>query len=142
MTGPIRIVAGGPAEPYRERTSVRAGHVWSYRPAHVQRYQAHLRLAVDEAMDGRAPIEGAVRVGIDVYLPMPRAMPKYKRVMAEAGTLRPTTRPDLTQYIKAIEDALNGRAIHDDSQVTVMLARKLYSSRPRIEITVTEDNDG
>jgi len=134
----IRIVVAGAVEPYRERTSInrQAGKVWSYRPQNVQRYQAHLRLACDDAMDGRCPLVGPVLLRLTVYLPIPVSFSKRKHEEAERGLVRPAKRPDLSQFLKAAEDALNRRVIGDDAQIVDQVVRKFYSRKPRLVMEV------
>jgi Holliday junction resolvase RusA-like endonuclease len=55
-----------------------------------------------------------------------------------SGFLRPTSRPDTDNYIKSVQDALNGIVWKDDSQVVALIADKWYSDKPRIEIDVRE----
>ena len=63
-----------------------------------------------------------------------------RREMAEAGLIRPTTKPDTDNYLKGVLDALNTVVFKDDSQVVGMVAQKFYSCEPRIEIIVVEEN--
>jgi len=49
------------------------------------------------------------------------------------GVLRPTTKPDIYNLVKGIKDSLSKFLWYDDSQVTELVARKLYSDNPRAE---------
>ena len=70
-------------------------------------------------------------------------MPKYKREAALAGTLRPTTKPDVSNVLKGVEDALKGVWYKDDSQIIGFdELGKWYGERPRIEITMRELDGG
>jgi len=62
--------------------------------------------------------------------------------MAEKGELRPVTKPDTDNYIKAIKDALKSVIWKDDSQVVELHASKYYSQNPRIEIEIKELLEG
>ena len=54
-----------------------------------------------------------------------------------AGEIRPVKRPDLSNIIKTVEDALNGLAYLDDKQlVDYGPSGKWYSDRPRLEIEI------
>jgi Holliday junction resolvase RusA-like endonuclease len=65
----------------------------------------------------RTPIEGAVKLMLDVY--------------------RPTRIGDLSNRIKVVEDALQGTAYHDDKQIVEIIARRFEDKhRPRVEITI------
>lgn len=53
------------------------------------------------------------------------------------GLLRPTTKPDVSNVIKGVEDALNGVWYKDDSQIVAYgKVGKWYSDMPRVEITM------
>lgn len=49
-----------------------------------------------------------------------------------------TVKPDLTNLVKATEDALKGIAWHDDSQVVGMQLAKVYGDKELVRITVSE----
>ncbi len=67
-------------------------------------------------------------------------MSKKRAVAAERGEIRPTTKPDLDNYLKAIKDALKGICWRDDSQVVAYREPfgKYYSAKPRVEVDVLE----
>jgi Holliday junction resolvase RusA-like endonuclease len=48
----------------------------------------------------------------------------------------PTGRPDLSNLVKLIEDALNGNAYKDDSRIVRTVAAKRYGDRSRTEIVL------
>jgi len=56
--------------------------------------------------------------------------------LAVDGVLRPTTKPDIDNLVKGIKDSLSKVLWYDDSQVTELVARKLYSDNPRAEVTI------
>lgn len=65
------------------------------------------------------PMMGDIRLVIDIY--------------------RPRKSGDLSNRIKILEDALNGLAYHDDSQVTEIVARRFDDKQnPRVEIEITQ----
>ena len=66
-------------------------------------------------------------------------MSKRKREAALAGRLRPTTKPDVSNVLKGVEDALKGVWYVDDSQIVGYgELGKWYSEQPRIEIAMQE----
>ena len=65
------------------------------------------------------PLEGAVGIDLQVFLPRPKSAPKRKR-------LRHQKRPDLDKVIRGILDALTGVVFRDDSQVCEIAAQKHY----------------
>lgn len=90
-------------------------------------------------MEGRDQLQGALAVKIRAFVQMPQALAKHKSKgpAAEAGEIRPISRPDCDNYAKVI-DALNGIVWHDDAQVVSLTIDKFYSSRPRLELTAVE----
>lgn len=68
-----------------------------------------------------SPLDGPIKLTIEFYLPRPKALKKPE------GRIRHTKRPDLDNLIKAIKDALNGLAWHDDSQVCETISKKYYA---------------
>jgi Holliday junction resolvase RusA-like endonuclease len=79
-----------------------------------------------------------LRLLVTAWLPMPKWIPKKYREWALPGK-----RPDLDNYLKQVEDALNGYAYKDDALVVTIEARKRYVNAtspgsPRWEITLEE----
>lgn len=75
---------------------------------------------------------------VDIIRAIPKSFSKKKRVEALDGLLRPVSKPDTDNYVKAIADALNGVCYVDDSQVVSVVANKWYGLNPRIEVVVEE----
>jgi len=69
MSAAVTIVIGGPptakGQPRMTRRSI------AYTPAATRKYEAHGRLAAQQAMDGRPPIAVPVRAEITIDLPVP-----------------------------------------------------------------------
>ena len=71
---------------------------------------------------------------------IPKGFSKKKKDAAIMEEIRPVTKPDLSNYMKSVEDALNGIIWQDDNQIVGYLegTGKYYGMEPRIEITVKE----
>jgi Holliday junction resolvase RusA-like endonuclease len=128
-------LAGEPRGKGRPRFSRKSGV--AYTPAETRNYEAALRIAAQDAMAGRAPLEGPLSVTVAVYVPIPASWSKKRRAQAAAGQIRPTTRPDYDNYLKML-DALNTVVWHDDSQVVSQGFAKVYSDRPRFSVSVEQ----
>jgi crossover junction endodeoxyribonuclease RusA len=77
-------------------------------------------LAARDALCDRAPIDIAVRVDVQFYMPRPKSAPKSRRL--------PTKLPDLDKLVRAILDAMTDAGVwHDDSQVAMIQAAKFYA---------------
>jgi Holliday junction resolvase RusA-like endonuclease len=131
---PITItIAGEPVAKGRPRMTRRG---FTYTPAHTRKYEAHGRLAAQLAMDGRPPIEGPVRVELLAELPIPASWSNKKRARAITGDVLPIGRPDLDNFVKSAQDAINEIVIRDDSQIIEVSARKRYGVAPKLVMTV------
>ena len=135
MSGAVTIVIGGePVAKGRPRVT-RRGFV--YTPAATRKYEAHGRLAAQEAMNGRPPVAVPVRAEISVDLPVPISWSGKRRDAALRGEIRPTSRPDTDNYVKAALDAVNAIVVTDDSLVVELAAEKRYAIVPQLTITIT-----
>ena len=74
---------------------------------------------------------------IKYFIPIPKAMKKDLRELAEAGILRVDKRPDIDNYDKHILDTLHDVFYDDDKRVVSMHCEKFYSDNPRTEIKAT-----
>lgn len=133
------LVPGAPVPKGRPRLSTFNGHARAFTPAKTRRYEDLIRLEAGHVMEGREQLQGALVVRIRAFMPMPQALAKHKTKgpLAEAGQLRPITRPDCDNMAKCC-DALNGIVWHDDAQVVSLTIDKFYSSRPRLELEAGE----
>ena len=132
------VVLGDPVAQGRPRFSRQGGFVKAYDPAKSRDYKSYVRLiAAQNAPD--SPIEGAIEFSLRIYRAIPKGMPKYKREAAKEGRLRPVTKPDVSNVLKGVEDALKGVWYKDDSQIVGYgVLGKWYDERPRIEIMMRE----
>ena len=132
------IVLGDPVAQGRPRFSRQGGFVKAYDPAKSRDYKSYVRLiAAQNAPD--SPVEGAIEFSLRIYRAIPKWMPKYKREVAKEGRLRPITKPDVSNVLKGVEDALKGVWYKDDSQIVGYgVLGKWYDERPRIEIMMRE----
>lgn len=107
----------------------------TYTPKKTRDYEDMVRF-VAQAAKIRA-VTGAVSMTVQFYMPIPKSWSKAKKQRAESGEIRPATKPDATNLVKAIEDGLNGVAYTDDSQIVDLTVHKYYG-KPRTVITIEE----
>jgi len=134
------VVYGDPVAQGRPRFSTRGGFVRAYDPTKSRDYKDYIRLAAVEQMHGNPPLEGALGLSVRVYRGISKSMSQKKAALAENGEIRPITKPDTSNYLKMVEDALNGIVWRDDSQIVAYKEPfgKYYSATPRIEVDVME----
>lgn len=133
-------IYGEPTAQGRPRASTQGGKARLYDPAKSRDYKQYISTSAKQQIRGDAPLDGALSLSVKVYRSIPKSFSKKKAALAEQGEIRPTTKPDVSNYIKGIEDALNGICWHDDSQIVAYKEPfgKYYSNTPRVEIEVTQ----
>lgn len=71
------------------------------------------------------------------FLP-PKSTSKKRQADMLEGREHPLKKPDMDNIVKVVADALNGVAYHDDTQIAYVEARKAYSAKEGLDITVEE----
>ncbi|OCT12614.1 hypothetical protein A8709_32915 [Paenibacillus pectinilyticus] len=132
-------VYGPPVAQGRPRAGkTHSGDVVMYDPGKSKDYKRYVSLVASQNKPSQL-IESAVSLTVKVYRPIPDSWSKVKQRQALEGAMRPKSKPDLSNYIKGIEDAIEGILLKNDSQVVDYgKSGKWYSDRPRIEIEVEE----
>lgn len=138
----IRIVVpGNPVGKGRPRAFQTRGArrtIKMHTPEKTRAYEDAVALAGKLAMQGREPLGGPVAMRLDIFMQIPASWSKAKREAALLGGVMPISKPDASNVLKAVEDALNGIAYIDDSQIIDVWVRKRYSHEPRIELAVSQ----
>lgn len=80
-------------------------------------------------------LEGALELSIVFYRVRP-AGHYGKRGLLPSAPAYPTTKPDTTKLLRAVEDALTGIVWRDDAQVVEQTISKVYGEPARCEVTV------
>lgn len=133
----IRLtIPGEPVGKARPRM-IRGGIV--YTPAKTVNYETLIRELFVIKYPDFQPIEGPVEMNLFAWLKMPKES-KKKTLAMESGEIRPTKKPDMSNILKTVEDALNNLAYNDDKQIVELTVKKWFSSRPRIELEIEEIN--
>ena len=129
------IVPGQPVAKGRARISTYGGHVRSYTPEKTRRYENQVSAYAAEAMKNMPLIGGPVEVVVEAFMMVPASWSLKKRLSAIAGQIKPITKPDLDNIVKAL-DGINGIIVVDDSQIVKLTATKSYSDTPQLIVTV------
>jgi Holliday junction resolvase RusA-like endonuclease len=105
----------------------------------AQRYLDYKKLVYYSVLEQLAgvydPIDGAVLIHVNFYMPIPASWPKYKKEAAPGEFC--TTKPDVDNLVKGLLDALNGLLWVDDNRIVAMAAYKVYADEPGIEFTIS-----
>ena len=139
---PIVIhITGHPVPQGRPRAAVISGHAVLYKPKQSRQWENDARQVARQKMGSRTPLTGCLSLEMGVSLTPPQSWPSWKYEAAIEGKIRPTGRPDVSNYLKAAEDALNGVVWIDDSQVVSITVHKVYGQTPGVRLTVREIED-
>ena len=131
-------IYGDPVPKGRPKFTVRGGYAMAYTPKKTKENEDYIRCAALPYKPYIKPFTGPVSLTAIFYRSIPKSFPKKKAEMAKNGILRPTTTPDLDNYLKQVEDALSGIFYENDKQIVDSSESKYYSERPRIEIEIQE----
>lgn len=135
-------VMGEPVAQGRPKFSRICGHVTARDPEKSKNYKALVRSEAQRIYEmdkAFAPIDGPCCMMLTVGRAVPKSWSKKKQAMAIKGEIRPTSKPDLDNYVKGILDAINTVIVKDDSRVIGINAIKIYQSNPGVDIVITED---
>lgn len=132
-------IHGRPQAKGRARVTMRGGFARAYSPKSTKDYEIIAAEAGRDAMCGIANLfEGALSVRMDFVLPIPVSKSKKAKAGMVSGEIKHIGKPDCSNLVKGVEDALNGVCWHDDSQITDLRISKRYGDNPRVEIIISE----
>ena len=129
------VVPGEPQGKGRARAT-KTGRM--YTPTKTKAYETQVAWLARDAMGVMPAYGGPLRLRIEAVHGVPPSWPKKRREAAIAGETAHTSRPDISNIVKAIEDGMNGVVYRDDSQIVLLVARKRYGENPRVEVEVSE----
>ena len=118
----------------------RLGRRHTYTPEKTQRWEQAAAWEARRQHKGD-PLEGPIDLDVRAVFAIPKSWPKWKREAAEDTLVSHTVKPDASNVLKAVEDALNGIAFRDDSQISSVTIIKWYGSEPCVQVVCsTWDN--
>lgn len=135
-------IPGQPIGQGRPKFTTINGHAKAYDPEKSRNYKAYVRMLATQAMkdSGFTMIEGPCVLSIIAYFEIPKSKSKKFREAALLKYEYPTKKPDLSNIIKGIEDALNGLVYKDDACIVNLSCEKFYSDNPRVEVYISPYN--
>lgn len=127
-----------PVEQARPRATRFGKGIRLYDPEKVTVFKRQLgMLAKQQMLDrGLDPFDGPLEVCMEFYRPVQTSLSQKERARRLSGAHRPTVKPDLSNYIKALEDALNGILWVDDNLIVSLQADKFYAERPHLTVEI------
>lgn len=132
-------VLGEPVGKGRPRFRNAGNFVQTYTPEKTVNYETLVQLEYRrQCHDFKFEKEVPLDVRITAYYGIPKSASKKKAQLMRDRKIRPIKKPDADNVIKAILDALNKIAYHDDTQVADLQLRRFYSDNPRVVITMQE----
>lgn len=130
-------IPGQPQGKGRPRIGKVGQHARMFTPAKTVAYEGLVAHAAQQAMAGRPLLEGPLCVGLNLDCQVPASWSQRKQRDALAGAIRPTSKPDIDNVVKAIFDGLNGVAWRDDVQVVFLVVTKRYAEVPGVRVEVS-----
>lgn len=131
------MIPGTPVGKGRPKFARRGAFVTTYTPEKTASYENLVKVKAEEAMQGRAIIDGAVAVTIALFVTPPASWSKKKQRDALDHATMPTSKPDVDNVIKGIFDAMNDIVFRDDKQVVDLSVQKRYADTARAFVKVT-----
>ena len=134
------VIEGVPHPQLRPRATRIGNSIRLYDPKTTSDYKKYVKLTAKQQWEGK-PLDCPLVVEMDVYRQIPKSTSKKRRKLKNERVIRPVVKPDVTNYAKGIEDALNGIVYKDDSQIVELTIRKFYSDNPRVEIEIKKQEE-
>jgi len=125
-----------PGEPVAKQRA-RHGKFGTYTPEKTVNYETLVKQLYIQQNFAKQ-LDGQLKLTANAYFSIPKSVSKTARAAMVAGILRPVKKPDSSNVVKIIEDALNKLAYRDDSQIVSLNVEKWYSENPRVEVEIVE----
>ena len=133
---PVTVCLLGAPVPWARAAGGRSRVLFT--PTKQRNNAAALRIAAQDAMQGRVPFDGPVIGLFTAEFAIPTSWSKKKQQAALLGEIWPAKKPDLSNLVKMVEDALNEIVYRDDAQIIRYdVCQKRYSAQPKIVATYT-----
>ena len=130
------VVPGTPVGKGRPKVARRGNFVTAYTPEKTASYENLVKVAAQAAMRGIPPFEGAVAVGLHLFVTPPASWSQKKQREALEGRIFPTSKPDIDNVLKGIMDACNEIVFKDDKQAVDVRVVKRYGQVARAAVEV------
>ena len=125
----------------RPRYSKRGDYVHTYTPQKTKKFEDAIRFEFIASNCEPMPVykrEQSLKAAVLIGASIPKSYSKKKQALCRDGVLVPAKKPDVDNVLKAVFDSLQGYAYEDDSQIVVIVAEKMYSQEPFVEVVLDE----
>lgn len=132
-----------PKPQLRTRAAFQRGHIHVYDPVVTRHFKKQLKELAKQKMAERhqLPFDGPLVVIIRIYRSMQKSTPKRDQPAKLNGKLRPFVKPDVSNFVKSVEDSFNGVLWKDDSLIVQEFSEKYYSAHPHLEVEIYNFNE-
>lgn len=131
-------VDADPVGKQRARYAKRGNFVQTYTPDKTRNYESLIKEAAIEAMGSSEPLETPVNLYLYIRAPIPKSLSKKRIEACLNGLEKPIKKPDASNVLKSVEDAMNGVVYKDDSQIVNIHVSKVYSSVSGVDVCIKE----
>lgn len=134
MREPLVIEIDGRPVPWGRAVPVNIGdRVVPLTPKQTRAYQKLIKTIAGLAMRGLPPYRGPLALTVEATIERPKSVSRLLPWKQGTG--------DVDNYSKSAQDALNGLAFIDDSQICELVARKRYG-KPGLRIIIEQLEEG
>ena len=138
------FVPGKPQGKARARTvRMPNGFTRSFTPDKTVLYENLIKGCFMEAaarLDDRLFFEPGTPVEMELtaYFKPPVSQSLKKQKLMLMDRIQPLKKPDMDNIVKVVADALNGLAYHDDTQICLLTAKKVYGEGEGLLVRIRE----
>ena len=105
-------------------------------PSKTVAYEGLIAMYAAQAMAGAAPFDVAMSIEVRVTVAVPASWSRRKREAALAGTLIPTSKPDMDNVLKSVGDGCNGVLWVDDRLISAVSMSRAFGVSPGLWVNV------
>jgi len=127
-------IEGAPKGQPRPRFSKRGNFVQVFNPD--AKLDKNIKAIIAEQVDFEI-IKGAVEVDMIFYMPIGKSTSKKNRALMISNEIKHVKKYDIDNLEVKMLNCMSKIAYVDDNQVWKLNSVKLYSEKPRVEITLT-----
>lgn len=131
-------VPGPPVGKGRPRFARAGNYVRTFTPEKTASYENLVKLMYKTQCGGKMLGDGPLGMLIIAYYQIPQSASKKKKANMLEGRELPTVKPDSSNVLKSIEDALNCIAYPDDKQIIDTRVLRLYGEHPHVYVSIWE----